>query len=125
MATNPNTAPRRQGTNPAGRVDVFATNLLERAVLLHGDMIVRTIYGTFKPEIDRAIKGQLRGIKVCVPEMLRYPSEVAAAPAGKEAKVPKTPKAKIPKPARPAPDDAGIMDMRVGEDGVYEVSDAQ
>jgi hypothetical protein len=105
---------------------VFAASLLERAVSLHGDMVVRAVYGTFKPEIDRAIKGQLRGIKIQVPEMLRYPAQVQArgksgGQAPKQAQVKPTKPAPAPAPSTTTPP---VMDMHVGSDGVYEVSDA-
>jgi hypothetical protein len=105
-------------------VDTLAIHLLGRAISLHGDPIVRTIYGTFKPEIDQAIRGGLGGIKVHMPEMLQYPAEVAGQKQGQGQKAPK-PAASVPprKPAR-ATSDAGVMDMKVGADGVYEVSDA-
>lgn len=108
--------------NPSGRVDTLAIHLLGRAISLHGDPIVQTIYGTFKPEIDQAIRGGLSGIKVHVPEMLQYPAAVATA-----APSPARSRTKPTKPAKPVVTrtDAGIMDMKVGPDGVYEVSDVR
>jgi hypothetical protein len=126
---------RRRTGNPAGRVDTLAIRLLGRAVELHGDPIVRTIYGTFKPEIDHAIRGGLGGIKIHVPEVLQYPTGVQDQKRGQQGQQdqgtskpaavasPGRAKASTPRP-KPTPD-SGVVDMQVGADGVYEVSDAR
>jgi hypothetical protein len=110
--------------DPAGRVDTLAIRLLGRAVSLHGDPIVRTIYGTFKPEIDQAIRGGLGGLNVRVPEVLQYPAEVQGQRAPKTAAASaSTPPPRKSKPA--AQPEVEPMTMTLGPDGVYEVCDAR
>jgi hypothetical protein len=120
MARSTSSASVRRQPNTAGRVDNLAIHLLSRAVGQNDNVILKTIYGTFKPEIDRAIKTQLGGIRVHVPEMLQYSPEVQAKPP-KSATAPRERGRAKPEPAS----DDGIMDMHVGSDGVYEVSDAR
>jgi hypothetical protein len=103
MATRSQQAMRR--TDPAGRVDILVIRLLEHAVSTYGDLPLRGIYGTFKPEIDRSLKQHLGKIRIYVP------------PAQIQASVP------VAKPKPKADKDA--MTMRRGADGVYEVSDAR
>ena len=120
MARSTSNAASRRQPSSAGRVDNLAIHLLSRAVDRNDNVILKTIYGTFKPEIDRAIKSQLGGIRVHVPEMLQYPAKVADAPQGRTRTKP-APEAKpTPKPAA----DANAMTMKLGADGVYEVCDA-
>ena len=90
-------------SDPTGRLDLCAIRLLEHAVSVYGDLPLRGVYGTFKPEIDRSIKRTLGSIRVYVP------------PAPK-------PQAQIRPKQKPVPKDA--VTMRQGPDGVYEVSDA-
>ena len=120
MARSTSNAASRRQPSSAGRVDNLAIHLLSRAVDQNENVILKTIYGTFKPEIDRAIKSQLGGIRVHVPEMLQYPAKVATdSPARKKPATATDPKP-APKPA--TADDA--MTMKLGPDGVYEVCDA-
>ena len=107
---NPNSNARRPAgvsrrPDPTGRVDLLAIGLLERAITLYGDLPLRGIYGTLKPEIDRSIRRHLGKIKIYVPPQIQAP---AAKPTVK------------PKPADPK-----AMTLRQGADGVYEVCDAR
>lgn len=52
--------------DPAGRVDILASRLLEKLVETHGDLAMRGIYGTYKTEINRAIKRHLGQFRVHV-----------------------------------------------------------
>ena len=58
--------PRKRTVDPAGRVDILAIRLLEKLVETHGDLPMRGIYGTYKGEIDRAIKLHLGKFRVHV-----------------------------------------------------------
>jgi hypothetical protein len=105
MAARSQHAMRRR-SDPVGRLDLCAIQLLEVAVETYGDLLIRGIYGTFKPEIGRSIKRTLGGIRVHVPQQPELPK-------------PKT----VPKhPAKLVQD---AVTMRQGADGVYEVSDAR
>ncbi len=66
MTKTPTTRKRR-APDPAGRVDILAIRLLEKAVELYGDIPLRGVYGTFKPDIDRTLRQHLRKFKLYVP----------------------------------------------------------
>lgn len=53
--------------DPAGRVDILAIRLLEVMVDKYGDIPLRGIYGTYKADIDRAIKRNLGKFKFYIP----------------------------------------------------------
>ena len=97
----------RRRSDPVGRLDLCAIRLLEHAVATFGDLPIRGIYGTFKPEIDQSIKRTLGSVRIYVP-----PSQIQASGSV----------AKAVRPKRPAKD---AMTMSQGADGVYEVSDAR
>lgn len=61
------TARKRRGPDPAGRVDILAIRLLEKAVEVYGDIPLRGVYGTFKRDIDRTIKRNLGRFRLYVP----------------------------------------------------------
>ena len=105
MATRSQHAMRRR-SDPVGRLDLCAIRLLEVAVETYGDLPIRGIYGTFKPEIDRSIKRTLGSVRVYVPPVAELPK----------------PKTASKRPAKPVQD---AVTMRPGPDGVYEVSNAQ
>ncbi len=56
--------PRGRTTDPTGRVDLLIVRLLERAVQIHGDLPLRAVYGSYKKQIDGAIRRHLGGVKV-------------------------------------------------------------
>ncbi len=57
----------RRVPDPAGRVDILAIRLLERLVESHGDVAMRGVYGTYKTEIDRALRRHLGRFKLYIP----------------------------------------------------------
>jgi len=59
-----NPVPRPAPEDPTGRVDILAMRLLERAVSLYGDLAIRTIYGSYREEINRALKRRLGRVRV-------------------------------------------------------------
>lgn len=64
----PNSTPvRRRGPDPAGRVDILIIRLIERAVGDHGSIPLRGVYGTYKKDIDRAIRRHLGKVKFYFP----------------------------------------------------------
>ena len=95
----------RRRSDPTGRVDILAIRLLEHAVATFGDLPIRGIYGTFKPEIDRSIKRTLGSVRIYVPPVAELPK----------------PKNVAKRPAKPVQD---AVTMRPGKDGVYEVVNA-
>jgi len=102
-------ATTRNGKASLGRLDLLAIRLLENAVSTHGDLPMLGIYGTFKPQIDRAIRQHLGPVRFYFPE----PDEPAKPILQKrEAK---------PRHKRIA--EAEPMTMELGADGVYEVDD--
>jgi hypothetical protein len=105
MASRSQHAIRR--ADPVGRLDLCAIRLLEVAVETYGDLPIRGIYGTFKPEIDRSIKRTLGHVRIYVP-----PAQIQAS-------------APIAKPKRSAKPVHDAVTMQPGPDGVYEVSDAR
>jgi len=56
-------APRRRAPDPAGRVDILVSRLLEVAVEQYGDLPLRGVYGTYKTEINRAIRKHLGKVR--------------------------------------------------------------
>lgn len=71
----------RKPTDPAGRVDILAIRLLEVAVTKYGDIHLRGIYGTYKTEIDRALRRHLGKFKLYIPPQL----QAASQPGGRNA----------------------------------------
>ena len=57
----------RRLPDPTGRVDLLAIRLLEVAIAKYGDLPLRGIYGTYKGEIDRALKRHLGKVKFYFP----------------------------------------------------------
>ena len=53
--------------DPAGRVDLLAIQLLEVAVATYGDIPLRTVYGTYKDDIDRMLRRKLGKVKMYIP----------------------------------------------------------
>lgn len=104
-------ATRRNGKASVGRLDLLAIHLLETAVSTHGDLPMRGVYGTFKPQIDRAIQQHLGPVRFYFPEPTALPSPIRQK---REAK----------SKAKPIPE-AEAVTMRLGTDGVYEVGDAR
>lgn len=68
---------RRRGSDPTGRVDVLFIRLLEVAVNQHGSLPLRGIYGTYKKEIDRAIRTHVGKVKFYFPK----PAQIGGARA--------------------------------------------
>jgi hypothetical protein len=96
----------KRRSDPVGRLDICAIRLLEVAVETYGDLPIRGLYGTFKPEIDRSIKRTLGHVRIYVPQAQIQ----ASVPVAK----PKT-----------SPVSSDAITLRPGPDGVYEVNDAQ
>ena len=63
-ATKRDTTPKRRGPDPTGRVDLLAIGLLERAVQIYGDLPLRGVYGTYKKQIDRALRQHLGHVRI-------------------------------------------------------------
>jgi hypothetical protein len=59
---------RRRGPDPTGRVDVLVIRLLEVAVEQHGSLPLRGIYGTYKKDIDQAIRHHVGKVKFHFPK---------------------------------------------------------
>ncbi len=56
--------PKTRAVDPTGRVDLLAIRLLERAVSIHGDLPLRAVYGSYKKQIDGALRQHLGGVRV-------------------------------------------------------------
>lgn len=114
MATaHSNSTVKRRGPDPTGRLDLCAIRLLEHAVGIYGDIPMRGIYGTYKREIDGAIKRHLGKMRIYVPEPVQQLLQ-AARPA---TETPPPPPAKLQSRTRDAGD---TITMARGKDGVYE-----
>ena len=121
MATgNSNSTARRRGPNPTGRLDLCAIRLLEHAVGAYGDIPLRGIYGTYKPEIDRAIKRHLGKVRIYVPEPVR---QLMQAPTMVKGAPPPSPPPRKPR-TPPTTGTKAAITMDRNKDGVYEVSNA-
>ena len=59
---------RKRGPDPTGRVDVLCIRLLEVAVAQHGTIPLRGVYGTYKKDIDRAIRRHVGKVKLYFPK---------------------------------------------------------
>jgi hypothetical protein len=64
--TNPAPVVRR-GPDPTGRVDMLLIGLLEVSVGKYGSIPLRGIYGTYKKEIDRAIRRHVGKVRFYFP----------------------------------------------------------
>jgi hypothetical protein len=109
---------KRRGPDPTGRLDVCAIRLLEHAVGAYGDIPMRGIYGTYKSEIDRAIKRHLGRVRIYVPEPVQQLLQAAAPRTAPPPIVTQTQQ-------KPRRGDVDTITMARGRDGVYEVSNGR
>ncbi len=97
-----------------------AIRLLEHVIGTSDSIPLRGIYGTYKGDIDRAIRRHLGKVRIFVPEPV-----VAAVQAAKVPPCPSQPRPAPSKPRTPVrPASKGpVIELKANADGVYEVPD--
>lgn len=104
----------RRQVDPTGRIDLCAIRLLEQAMEKSTDIPLRSLYGTYKAEIDRAIKRHLGKYRFHMPEPVKEIVQAVGHPT--------PPPPPPPAPAAPRPRTAAtgpVVELKQGKDGVY------